>query len=980
MKIKEITIYGFGRWVDKTFSFSDSNLITLLGENESGKTTLHQFILYMLFGMTKKKSDFYRPKTSSKLGGRMIIDHPSEGTILVERLDTTKVRYVDNKGAERDAAWFENFLGNMNAETFQSIYSFSNQDLAELQHMNETDISELLLSVGLTGSAAIYKVEKKLQASLQKQFKPSGTKPLINEKLMELRAKDKQVGENKQLEKSYKTQVEKIHALENKHHLKKEQIAETNEQLEKEKLMEKILPIRKEMLRVSGELEELADVHDFPLDHQEQIKSIRSDIDHIDRELRSHQDTLKTYTEKKQDLETVSLQEDEREKLDHLLKQKAEITLLMERQKTLEQDYTYKVREITEMIQEKQIRIGAEDLEQLELPFYLEKEWMTLQKEQEHIQQSISDNSQKKEQLIQEKSRLQEEQKKLNKELLADVHVDELKQRIQAYQQSNHQDNRQREYMHQMFGRMIQEKVKQERIGIMAGVTIALAAALMGYIGSMPWLFLLSLVSGIGVFYFWHVQQKRIQKLKQEQEGWQANHSGQEVDVTETEYLEAQEILAGQQALRDKVYTLDDAFQQTVHQIEVNDTVRADLIEQQNSIEEKIINQQNQFSFLHSTDVFYWQDIYHLMQKLLQLNTEKQNLKLELDRVKERIDQFYDQVKDWFEERGLDSETRLEEMMLILEKAQQQEQQYQYELQQLAQFIKEAKNKQFVLKQKKDRYREEQDKLLKAAGVDSEEIYFKKQARKEEYNKLYARQDELRERIQIMLPEKWHQELIEESLEVDHHYKNKKKLELALADYEEELEQLKSMQAEQKLRIEQLESAEDISLQMHQLAMEKEELESMVKTWAVQKTALRMLAAAKNQYKDKYLTLVIETAQIYFKEITADQYDTIYSPASEQPFEVENSKKKQRFRVEELSQGTKDQLYISLRLAINEVMSKASGLPFLMDDAFVHFDWKRTERMQRVLKRLTEQQQVILFTCHRDLAEATNEGMIHLNL
>ncbi len=55
MKIKEITIYGFGRWVDQTFSFSNSNLITLLGDNESGKTTLHQFIIYMLFGMTKKE-------------------------------------------------------------------------------------------------------------------------------------------------------------------------------------------------------------------------------------------------------------------------------------------------------------------------------------------------------------------------------------------------------------------------------------------------------------------------------------------------------------------------------------------------------------------------------------------------------------------------------------------------------------------------------------------------------------------------------------------------------------------------------------------------------------------------------------------------------------------------------------------------------------------------------------------------------------
>ncbi len=378
-------------------------------------------------------------------------------------------------------------------------------------------------------------------------------------------------------------------------------------------------------------------------------------------------------------------------------------------------------------------------------------------------------------------------------------------------------------------------------------------------------------------------------------------------------------------------------------------------------------------------NVLYWQDIYHLLQKLIQLTNEKQSLEKELDRVTERIYEFSNQVKNWFKTNGLANQTNLEEMMLALEDIQQHEQQHQHELQQLTQFIMDVQNKLTVLKQKRSRYVEERDKLLKASGTESEEIYFEKQTRKERYNKLYERLEELKERLQILIPEEWQQELTDAPLEAENYYKNKKELELALADYEEDLEQLKSQLAEQRLRIELLESEEDISLQMHQLAMEKEELEDLVRNWAVQKTALRMLQAAKNQFKDKYLALVIETAQIYFKEITANQYDTIYSPAAERSFQVENSKKKQRFYVEELSQGTKDQLYISLRFAINEVMAKTSGLPFLMDDAFVHFDMNRTEKMQKVLRRLAEEQQVILFTCRRELAEAANGDIIHLS-
>ncbi|GAA0329140.1 AAA family ATPase [Oceanobacillus oncorhynchi subsp. oncorhynchi] len=979
MRIKEITIYGFGRWVDQTFSFSGSNLITLLGDNEAGKTTLHQFILYMLFGMSKKQCDFYRPKTSSKLGGRMILEHPAEGNVMIERLDASEVRCFDNVGAERDMTWFRAFLGNMNLETFQSIYSFSNQDLTVMQDMNESDISELLLSVGLTGSAAIYKVEKKLQAELQKQFKPSGTKPVINEKLSALRTKDKQTGESKQLEKSYKEQIEKMRALENKHRLKKEQIAEKNEQLEREKQLEKILPIRKEMLRVSEELQKLADVRDFPLDHQEQIETIHADMNQADREISSHQATLDTYMEKKQELETITLQDEEKEKLNHLLNQKAEITFMIERRKTLEEEYHYKAREITEMIQEKQVRITAEDLEQLELPFYLEKEWAALREELGNVQKSIADNQQQKDHLAQEKARMEEEQKQAEKELLADVHVDELKQRIQAYHQINQRSETQHQYMYQMLGQMIEEKQKQTKRFTAVGIGIALAAAFIGYAGSIPWLFLFSLAGGIGIYYFRHVQQQDTQKLKLQQESWQTSPSEQEMDVTEAEYLEAQEILERQQILRSKLSALNERLRETIHQLKVKDTAESNLMKQQNKLEEGRRKQQNHYPFLESIDVFYWQDIYHLLQKLLQLTNEKQHIYTELVRVKERIEQFSDQAKSWLEHKGLAGETRMDEILHALEEIEQQEQQHQHELQQLKQFIKDTSNKQAAFIQKRNHDKKEIDKLLNMAGVESVEVYFEKQTRKEQYNKLYARQEELRERIHIMLPEKWQQEWTTDSIEDADHYKKKKELELALADEEEALEQLKSQQAEQKLRIEQLESTEDISLQMHQLAMEKEELEDLVRTWAVQKTALRMLAAAKSQYKDKYLSLVIETAQIYFKEITRNQYDTIYSPAAEQPFQVENSREKRRFRVEELSQGTRDQLYISLRLAINEVMAKASGLPFLMDDVLVHFDGKRSERMQQILERMAENQQVIIFTCHRELAEAANGEIIHLN-
>ena len=54
MKIKQILIKNFGKFQNKAFSFSPG-LNVVYGENESGKSTLHTFLLSMLFGLEKAR-------------------------------------------------------------------------------------------------------------------------------------------------------------------------------------------------------------------------------------------------------------------------------------------------------------------------------------------------------------------------------------------------------------------------------------------------------------------------------------------------------------------------------------------------------------------------------------------------------------------------------------------------------------------------------------------------------------------------------------------------------------------------------------------------------------------------------------------------------------------------------------------------------------------------------------------------------------
>ncbi len=61
------------------------------------------------------------------------------------------------------------------------------------------------------------------------------------------------------------------------------------------------------------------------------------------------------------------------------------------------------------------------------------------------------------------------------------------------------------------------------------------------------------------------------------------------------------------------------------------------------------------------------------------------------------------------------------------------------------------------------------------------------------------------------------------------------------------------------------------------------------------------------------------------------------------------------------SDGTVDQLYLALRLAVAEALTPHA--PLVLDDALVRFDDTRLEAAMAVLKQTAERKQVILFTC-----------------
>ena len=71
-----------------------------------------------------------------------------------------------------------------------------------------------------------------------------------------------------------------------------------------------------------------------------------------------------------------------------------------------------------------------------------------------------------------------------------------------------------------------------------------------------------------------------------------------------------------------------------------------------------------------------------------------------------------------------------------------------------------------------------------------------------------------------------------------------------------------------------------------------------------------------------------------------------------------------------MSDGTRDQLYLSLRLAtLEQHLSKGEPMPFVVDDILIGFDDNRTRVCLEVLSELAASTQVLLFTHHRRVLE-----------
>ena len=109
---------------------------------------------------------------------------------------------------------------------------------------------------------------------------------------------------------------------------------------------------------------------------------------------------------------------------------------------------------------------------------------------------------------------------------------------------------------------------------------------------------------------------------------------------------------------------------------------------------------------------------------------------------------------------------------------------------------------------------------------------------------------------------------------------------------------------------------------------------------------------------------MIKRASAFFETLTDGRYPRLYRPFGEPTLTVEERDGSQK-KPDQLSRGTREQLYLALRFgAIEVATSNQERLPVIVDEVLVNFDPDRARRAAEAFTQLAQHTQVIVFTCH----------------
>jgi uncharacterized protein YhaN len=159
-----------------------------------------------------------------------------------------------------------------------------------------------------------------------------------------------------------------------------------------------------------------------------------------------------------------------------------------------------------------------------------------------------------------------------------------------------------------------------------------------------------------------------------------------------------------------------------------------------------------------------------------------------------------------------------------------------------------------------------------------------------------------------------------------------------------------------------------LPLAQYNLAALETELQTAFRQWQTWELTHHVLAMVRDQYEQERQPETLRIASRWLAEMTGGKYTRVWTPIDQDALFLDDARQ-QVWRLETLSSGTRESVYLALRLALIEgYANRGITLPVILDDVLVNFDAERAEMAVAALCEFSARgHQLIFFTCHEHI-------------
>ncbi|MDI3328715.1 MAG: AAA family ATPase [Alicyclobacillaceae bacterium] len=1006
MRIQWWRIGRFGRWTGVESGPLPPGLVVIYGPNEAGKTTLLQFIRAMMFGEAWRDRSPYWPEEGSVAGALGVRLEDGRNAVVERYADRRRREFslLFSDGTRAGEEQWRALLGGVDRFVYDNLFAFGLGELERPETLQDRRLAARLYSAGagLRG-ADVAAVEQDLLRRMEQRYKVRGKRPKINDLLREWReceAQIRRLGHPGAEYEQVAAALARCDAEERELAEDRRRLRERREELARIQQLRKLWEARE---RTAAEWAELSELPDVDPETVTRIDGLAERVKELRASLEREETRLARWREEREGGGEEDVLWRERERVMRALEGRTREAALDEERARLVREREELAAREADLVRRLGPVAGGEASEGVPTPARAEAAalWRAVEREERRWRDAVEACARREmllEQAVSDLRRLEERVREEEARDLGDPPGErrEWLRRLREIRSSRLEEEARIEALDAARRTMEAARDTSHRrvwavlLAVGAGAAVAVAAVAAGL--PLPAGAALFAAAVAAAFFLartspdrsrrrsdWERQraqrQEALERRIREEAEWARRLFGRE-DWSEEDAgrleREWEDALRRQAALSERRRQAEELRREVEAHREVLESERRKLDQIAEEREEALRVWRRwleERGFPPEWDGARTEAALEWIDRLSDIRRRKREIEGRLGELEAEREAWRRELRSLCELGGVVLRRRdgwESEACLALEERLAAAQDRLRRAEQRARMIRDGEERMRETAGLVNRLEEELVRERAALGAESEEEWRRLRPRFLRRRECREQRRTLEEQMRRLAEEIGRPDLLREVPGWDGD-----RLAGALSELEREedrihrrMRELGEQRSELEARRRELEGGRSLSWWLQRREETAERLRREAEGWAVDALALYLLTRTKERYERERQPGVMKRASTIFAALTAGRYRRIGVPLDGGPWYAEDAGGR-RWPLEQLSRGTAEQLYLSVRLAsLEELQERGVRLPVMMDDVLVNFDPERRRRAVRVLAEMARDRQIFYLTCH----------------